>query len=202
MLQKMIEVIEEKAKIIPFLKWAGGKRQLLPEIRKYVPTYYKCYFEPFLGAGAVFFDIQPKKAVINDSNKELINCYKVIKDNLEELILDLSKHHLSENYYYEVREIDRNSSFKELSDVKRASRFIYLNHTCFNGLYRVNSKGYFNVPFGKYKNPNFQNCELLKNISYKDVLDYIISVNCEYYFDYIPLQNLGLPLPEDAIIEN
>jgi DNA adenine methylase len=158
-------LIEEKVKVVPFLKWAGGKRQLLPEIRKYTPNFYKCYFEPFLGAGAVFFDLQPKEAVINDSNEELINCYNVIKNNLEELIIDLSKHALTEDYFYRIREVDRNTNFKDLSKVERASRFIYLNRTCFNGLYRVNSKGYFNVPFGKYKNPNFQNFELLRNIS-------------------------------------
>lgn len=158
-------LIQEQVKITPFLKWAGGKRQLLPEIRKYVPQFYKCYFEPFVGAGAVLFDLQPKEAVINDSNGELINCYTVIKNNLEELIVDLSKHSATEDYFYQIREIDRNTKFQELSPVRRASRFIYLNRTCFNGLYRVNSSGFFNVPYGKYKNPNYQNFELLKTIS-------------------------------------
>ncbi len=160
-----VEIPSREISLTPFLKWAGGKRQLLPEIHKYKPKEFNCYFEPFLGAGAVLFDFQPNEAVVNDSNIELINCYDVIKNNSEELIVDLSKHIHSEEYYYKTRNLDREESFKNLSNVKRASRFIFLNRTCFNGLYRVNSKGHFNVPFGKYKNPNYQNFELLKSIS-------------------------------------
>jgi len=139
----------------PFLKWAGGKRQLLPEIKKYVPKHYKTYYEPFLGGGAVLFELQPKNAVVNDSNSELINCYKVIIDALDDLFVDLKTHKNEESYYYDLRERDRSVTYKDDYDaVKRASRIIYLNKTCYNGLFRVNSQGQFNVPFGRYKNPN------------------------------------------------
>ena len=118
----------------PFLKWAGGKRQLLPEIRKYYPKKYNTYYEPFVGAGAVLFDLKPANAVINDTNKELINVYKVIKDSikLEELINDLKKYKNDSDYYYEIRNLDREDTYKSLEDYKKASRFIYLNKTCFN----------------------------------------------------------------------
>lgn len=141
----------------PFLKWAGGKRQLLPVLRKYIPkSSGSCtYFEPFVGAGAFLFDLQPKKAVINDTNKELINCYQTIKDNPEEL-LELTKDYqknISKDRYYELRELDRRSDFEKFSNIQRAARIIYLNKTCFNGLFRVNSQGQFNVPYGDNKNP-------------------------------------------------
>ena len=141
----------------PFLKWAGGKRQLLPEIRKYLPQKIKTYYEPFIGAGAVLFDIQPKKAVINDINTELINVYETIKNHVDELIEDLKKHKNDKDYYYDIRDLDRKPEYKQLSSIERASRIIYLNKTCFNGLFRVNSQGQFNVPFGKYKNPQIVN---------------------------------------------
>jgi DNA adenine methylase len=142
----------------PYLKWAGGKRQLLPEIRKYLPKNINnlTYYEPFVGAGAVLFDLQPKKAVINDFNAELILTYKVIKNHVEELIHELKTHkeHNDETYYYNIRAQDRDKEeFNRLNDIERAIRLIFLNKTCYNGLYRVNSQGLFNVPFGKYKNP-------------------------------------------------
>ncbi|MDQ3816155.1 MAG: DNA adenine methylase [Acidobacteriota bacterium] len=140
----------------PFLKWAGGKRQLLPEIRKYVPKRYKLYFEPFVGAAAVLFDIQPRAAIINDANAELINCYHVLKRDPEALIAKLSEHkeNNDKKYFYRLRQLDREPSFALLSDIERAARIIYLNKTCYNGLFRVNSQGQFNVPFGNYTNPN------------------------------------------------
>lgn len=141
----------------PFLKWAGGKRQLLPEIRQYVPKKINTYYEPFIGAGAVLFDIQPKKAVINDINIELVNVYEMIKNHADELIEDLRKHENDKDYFYEIRDLDRKPEYKNLSPIERASRIIYLNKTCFNGLFRVNSQGQFNVPFGKYKNPQIVN---------------------------------------------
>lgn len=151
--------------IKPVLKWVGGKRQLLPEIKKYIPENYTRYYEPFVGGGAVFFDIQPNKAVLNDYNNELINVYKVIKDDVEELIEDLKKHVNEEEYFYMMREMDRTEEYVVLSDVKKASRIIYLNKTCFNGLYRVNSSGFFNTPFGRYKNPNIVNEYTLRAVS-------------------------------------
>jgi DNA adenine methylase len=137
----------------PFLKWAGGKRQLVPVIRQYIPSRFKIYFEPFVGAGAVLFDLQPVTSLINDANTELINCYRVIKESPDELIELARQHQNREDYYYRVRSLDRDPTFKNLSPVERASRIIFLNKTCYNGLFRVNSQGQFNVPFGKYSNP-------------------------------------------------
>lgn len=149
----------------PFLKWAGGKRQLLPTISQYIPQKYNVYHEPFVGAGAVLFALQPEKAIINDANSELINCYKVIRDACEELLQDLSKHKNDSDYYYMIRDLDRSSEYEKLSSVERASRIIFLNKTCYNGLFRVNSMGHFNVPFGKYKNPKFIDEEVLRDVS-------------------------------------
>lgn len=155
-----------KCKIVqPVLKWVGGKRQLLNEIEKYIPNGNYKYYEPFIGGGAVFFSVQPKNAVINDFNEELINVYRVIKNNLEELLLDLSTHKVTEEYYYEIRAIDRSEEYKSWSNIKKASRFLYLNKTCYNGLYRVNSSGYFNTPFGRYKNPNIINETVLRAVN-------------------------------------
>jgi DNA adenine methylase len=142
----------------PYLKWAGGKRQLLPEIRKYLPSNVQdiTYYEPFVGAGAVFFDLRPNKAVINDYNAELIMSYRVIRDQAEELIRVLRDHEQknSRDYYYEVRALDRDpAAFNRMGEVEKAARLIFLNKTCYNGLYRVNSRGLFNVPCGRYTNP-------------------------------------------------
>lgn len=137
----------------PFLKWAGGKRQLLPDIRKHIPPQRKNYFEPFVGAGAVLFDLRPKMAHINDTNAELVNCYKVIKSDPEALIAHIKQHQISSDYFYQLRNLDREPEFRELSNVERASRIIYLNKTCYNGLFRVNRQGHFNVPYGDYRNP-------------------------------------------------
>jgi len=142
----------------PFIKWAGGKRQLLPEIKKNLPEniHDYTYYEPFAGAGAVFFELQPKKAVINDSNEQLMITYKAIKEDVEGLIKLLKNHKElnSAEYYYKIRNLDRDLvQFNSLTNIEKAARMIYLNKTCYNGLYRVNSSGFFNVPFGKYKNP-------------------------------------------------
>lgn len=150
----------------PVLKWAGGKRQLINEIFKYIPSKgIKTYYEPFLGGGAVLFQLQPKKAVVNDTNSQLVNVYSVIKENVEELIEDLAKHKNEENYYYTVREMDRTGELETMSEIERASRIIFLNKTCYNGLFRVNSRGEFNTPFGKYKNPNITNEIVLRAVS-------------------------------------
>ena len=135
----------------PFLKWAGGKTQLVPELLKRVPKTYNKYLEPFLGGGALFFALNPKRAVLNDSNRELIETYKVVQEHPEALIILLKKHahNHSKKYYYEMR-----AKSDDLADpLEIAARLIYLNKTCFNGLYRVNREGHFNVPIGSYKNP-------------------------------------------------
>ncbi|QSV65780.1 MAG: DNA adenine methylase [Aphanizomenon flos-aquae DEX188] len=152
----------------PFVKWAGGKRQLVPTIlANHLPKNYnlQTYYEPFIGGGALLFSLRPKKAVINDSNAELINCYKIIKNSLDELIEDLKNHKNNEYYYYDIRDWDREKNFKSKTEVQRASRIIFLNKTCYNGLFRVNSQGQFNVPFGKYKNPNILDIAVLKAVN-------------------------------------
>lgn len=151
--------------VAPFLKWVGGKRQLMPEIMQLFPKKFSIYHEPFVGGGAVLFSLQPKKAIINDANSELINVYNTIKNNLEELIIDLKIHKNESDYFYKIRSLDRDVSFESITDVQRASRIIFLNKTCFNGLYRVNSSGEFNSPFGKYANPNIVNEATLRAVS-------------------------------------
>lgn len=148
----------------PFLKWAGGKRQLLNHIQQEMPKRFGTYYEPFLGGGAVLFRLQPQKAVISDVNSELINSYKVVRDSLEEVLADLGRHKNHKEYYYALRELDRTPQFDTLSAVERASRLIYLNKTCYNGLFRVNRRGHFNVPFGSYKNPNIVNEQVLRSV--------------------------------------
>jgi len=149
----------------PFLKWAGGKRQLLPEIRKFIPFRYSHYFEPFVGAGAVLFDLQPKKATINDCNPELVNCYHMIKEHPEELIACTQRHQINKEAFYALRALDRSPAFQTLSSIERAGRIIYLNRTCFNGLFRVNSRGQFNVPFGDYTNPRIIDPDMIRALS-------------------------------------
>jgi DNA adenine methylase len=151
----------------PFMKWAGGKRQILNILVENMPKKYNRYYEPFIGGGALFFYIMPDNAYISDINPELINLYEVVRDNFEGLINDLKKHKNDEDYYYKLRNVDRTKAYTKWSKVRKASRTIYLNKTCFNGLYRMNSKGQFNVPFGFYKNPkivdgyNLKACSLL-----------------------------------------
>lgn len=151
--------------VAPFLKWVGGKRQLLSNINQHIPNKISTYYEPFVGGGALFFHNQPKKAVINDLNSELINVYKVIRDYPNELIEDLKTHKNEADYFYEVRVLDRSPEYSDLSDIKKASRVIFLNKTCYNGLYRVNNAGEFNSPFGRYKNPNIVNEVTIKAVS-------------------------------------
>lgn len=157
----------ESKLVVPFLKWVGGKRKLIPEIKKMLPGGLSkyTYYEPFVGGGALLFDLQPTQAVINDSNEELINVYTVIRDHPKELIDELKKHKNTPEYFYEIRSIDRKPIFNNISNIERASRIIYLNKTCYNGLYRVNNSGKFNSPFGKYKNPNIINESVIKAVS-------------------------------------
>jgi DNA adenine methylase len=164
----------------PFLKWAGGKRQLLSEIRKYVPKQFNRYFEAFVGGGALLLDLQPKQAVVNDANAELINLYKVIKTAPDELIADARKHRNTEKYFYEVRSQDREKEFGELSDVERASRIIFLNKTCYNGLFRVNSQGQFNVPFGNYAKPVIVDEVVIRAVSHYLNEAEVELINCDF----------------------
>lgn len=143
----------------PFVKWAGGKRQIIDELKKYIPDDFNTYYEPFIGGGALLFELAPKKAVINDSNAELMNVYQVLCDDSKfkkmcRVLNNYEANH-SEEFFYEIRNKDKNkNTFNRLSDYTRAARTIYLNKACFNGLYRVNSKNEFNVPFGKKSKVN------------------------------------------------
>ena len=162
-------IMRKKQNLIlqPVLKWAGGKRQLLAQLEKYFPDKFTKYYEPFIGGGAVLFHLQPKKAVINDYNEDLINLYKCIKDNLEELI-DKLKYYETKNdseSFYKIRGIDRTEEYKKWTSVERAARLIYLNRTCYNGLFRMNSAGQFNSPYGFYKNPCICNEPVLRAMS-------------------------------------
>ena len=192
----------------PFIKWAGGKRALLPELLRLMPESFNNYFEPFIGGGALFFELtrlgllNGKKVYLFDANDELINTYQTVKKHPKKLLGQLkefqAKH--SEEFYYATRAMDREPNFKSLPAEVRAARFIYLNKTCFNGLWRVNSKGYHNVPSGKYKNPTIydegvimaasaalqnakiQNADFAKVLDFADKGDFV-------YFDppYYPL---------------
>lgn len=152
--------------VSPVVKWVGGKRQLLDKILPLIPKH-STYVEPFVGGAAVLFELQPTKAIINDYNHELINVYNIIKSNPEELIQTLEKHKElnTKDYFYEIRSLDRNPLFDTLTDIEKAARIIYLNKTCFNGLYRVNLSGQFNTPYGKYKNPNIVNASTIRAVS-------------------------------------
>ena len=145
----------------PILKWAGGKTQMLGDLLPKVPTSYGRYIEPFIGGGAMFFALNPNDAVIADSNPELINMYKQVADNVDAVISYLQKYENTQEMFYRVRALE----WEELPEAEAAARTIYLNKTCFNGLYRVNKKGQFNVPFGKYKAPKFCDVEALYTAS-------------------------------------
>lgn len=138
----------------PILKWVGGKRQLVQTIKSCLPRNHKRYFEPFIGGGAVFFALNKSGCHISDLNAELINVYKVVQLHPKKLIKSLKKHSNTAEYYYKIRALDRSPNFSEMPAVDKASRFIFLNKTGFNGLYRVNKSGYQNVSFGGYINPN------------------------------------------------
>ncbi len=186
LMSEAYQLISEKPK--PFVKWVGGKRQLLNQFKLlnlYPPKQFDPlrarYYEPFVGGGAVFFDLLPRSAFLSDLNKELITTYAVIKNNVEDLIQSLKVHKIEKEYFLKIRAFDTNM----LSDLEIASRFIYLNRTCFNGLYRVNKKGQFNVPFGKYKRPLICDQDNLRKVSkalqsvelrtgdYSEILDFV-----------------------------
>ena len=145
----------------PFLKWVGGKRKLLPQLLPLVPEEYGVYYEPFLGGGAMFFALRPRQAMLADANCELITCYGVVRDQVDELIDLLRRFVYERDEYYKIRALDP----FELNRVYEAARTIYLNKTGFNGLYRLNKKGEFNVPFGRYKNPTICDEDTLRACS-------------------------------------
>lgn len=133
----------------PFLKWAGGKSELLQHLVTKVPRSFNTYWEPFLGGGALFFHLAPTSAVLSDLNEDLVNCYQVVRSDVEPLIEELKKHRNEKAHFLKVRKMQP----WELDSIQRAARLVYLNKTCYNGLYRVNLRAEFNVPFGQYDNP-------------------------------------------------
>jgi len=191
------KIISDKPK--PFVKWVGGKRQLLKQFKEeglYPPDAFNpltnTYFEPFVGGGAVFFDLLPKKAVLSDYNAELVATYNIIKKDPEALIevLQGGYYIYDKERFLEIRALPKE---RELSDLETAARFIYLNRTCFNGMYRVNKSGYFNVPFGAYTNPMICDAEnirkvavslkgvTIKNQGYEKVLDKAVKGDFIYF---------------------
>ena len=150
----------------PLVKWAGGKRQLLPHIHAALPAGTpRRYYEPFIGGGAVLFSLTPASARVNDLNSELINLYEVVREGVDELISLVSTYPNEADFFYQLRAVDRDAErFAALSATKRAARTLYLNKTCYNGLYRVNSAGQFNAPFGRYKNPTICDADTLRGV--------------------------------------
>ena len=194
--------------IKPFVKWAGGKNGLINSLISFIPKNFNSYFEPFVGGGALFFYLKnlnilnSKKIYLNDKNVELINAYKQIKINPNKLLeeLEILKNNHSKEYFYKIRNLDRDFDFYSLSEVFRAARFIYLNKTCFNGLCRYNAKGNFNTPMGSYKNPKIYDKDLifsvhkvLKNVSITNKDFEVVSLKAKkgdfIYFDppYYPI---------------
>lgn len=151
----------------PFTKWTGGKRKLLPILTELLPDDFNRYYEPFIGGGALLFKLLPHDAVINDFNEELINSYLQIRDNPNELIDLLAEHRdkNSKDYYLNIRSADRDGRIESMTDVERAARILYMLRVDFNGLYRVNSKNQFNVPYGRYKNPKILDKDLIYEVS-------------------------------------
>lgn len=157
----------------PVMKWAGGKRQILSYLKQIIPSDVLAghtYYEPFVGGGSVFLSLAHDRAVVNDSNPELVNVYVQMRDNPDEII-ELLKEHKKRHcrdYYYEIRDWDRDEHFYERDAIVRAARTIYLNRTCFNGLYRVNRSGYFNVPLGSYTSP-----QIVRELQIKEISEYL-----------------------------
>ena len=171
----MRRVVGDQMKPSPFVKWAGGKARLLPQLTPYFPERFGRYIEPFVGGGAVFFylcshgRLADGGSVLIDSLEELINCYRTVQDCVEELIVELQRHELrkgDKEYYYAVRAWDRTPGYAQRDEIERAARFIFLNRTCYNGLYRVNKSGRFNVPFGRHRNPTICPADNLRAVSH------------------------------------
>ena len=165
----------------PFIKWAGGKTQLINELVKLIPESFSKYYEPFIGGGALFFHLSPRDYYISDINPELINLYNIVASHSSDLINLLKSYPYSEEFFYQLRK----KKFEKLNTIDAAARTIYLNRTCFNGLYRVNKKGEFNVPFAKYKKPNIIQEEKIKSASE------ILNVNNIHSHDFRKLNSFS-----------
>lgn len=214
----------EKLNAKPFVKWAGGKRNLIPSLMPCLPRTFNDYFEPFVGGGALFFHLynqnmlDSKKIFLNDKNSELINAYKQIQLNPQKLLnqLEILQNSHSKQTFYSIRDADRSPDFQSLDKVLRAARFIYLNKSCFNGLCRYNSKGFFNTPIGSYENPKIYDNETIlndhvalnnTNITNKDFSDVLSKAKKDdfVYFDppYFPLNKTSSFVTySDVFLEN
>ena len=189
--------ISEPARTRPLLKWAGGKTQLIPALTQKLPSKFGRYIEPFFGGGALYFHLQPDMAVIADSNPELINLYRTVANNPRAIIQALARHDNTEKNFYETRCLD----WTELEPHEAAARTLFLNRTCFNGLYRVNKRGEFNTPFGRHKNVNLVDKEnlfrasiLLQSAEIR-AIDYYELLSAEAKFgDFIYLDPPYLPI--------
>ncbi|NCJ07119.1 Dam family site-specific DNA-(adenine-N6)-methyltransferase [Synechococcales cyanobacterium C] len=157
----MIKSLPQAPPARPFLKWVGGKGRLLSQYQPWLPQHYHTYYEPFLGGGALFFHLQPRQAVLSDVNGDLVNVYQCVRDRIHEVTHHLQIHSARHNqdYYYQIR------ASTPSTQAEQAARLLYLNKTCFNGLYRVNRRGQFNVPMGRYHQPHIFNPALLKAAS-------------------------------------
>lgn len=199
--------MKNKYNISPFVKWAGGKRQLIDEITKRLPKTYNNYFEPFIGGGAVLFGIQPKKANINDINPQLINAYITIRNNVDELIdilSDWDKIECTKEHYYDMRNFFNKKIESKEFGVETAALFIYLNKRCFNGLYRVNSKGLFNVPFNNktwtksFSEDNLKEISVFLRDIEIDNYDFEVSVKDAKKGDFIFFDSPYAPINPDS----
>lgn len=163
----MADILQNQNNLKPITKWVGGKRQLLDDLNVLKPEKFNRYFEPFIGGGAFLFSLAPENAVINDFNSDLVNLYRVVKDYPKELLSKLEEHakNNDKEYYLDLRELDRSEAINELSDVDKAARILYMLKVDFNGLYRVNSKNQFNVPYGRYKNPKIADHDNIMSVS-------------------------------------
>jgi DNA adenine methylase len=186
------------------IKWSGSKLQLVNTLQKLAPKKFGTYFEPFVGSGALLLNLLPKRAIINDINPFISKMYKVIRDNPDALIMQLTEHQKnnSKDYYLDIRMADRDGRLEKMSDIEQVSRFMYMNKVSFNGLWRVNSKGQNNVPYGKYKNPDITAKERIEELHAYLSSNHIENLNTDFatslesvqkndfvYFDppYIPL---------------
>jgi len=185
----------------PILKWAGGKSSILSVLTTFIPEDFGSYFEPFIGGGALFFALQPQSGIISDANGDLINCYEVVCESPEALISELATFEVSSEEFYRVRALN----IQALNDVRRAARFIFLNKTCFNGLYRVNRFGQFNTPFGHYKNVKlvdednlFRASEALKRVQIKHAPFDSILLDHVGNNDFVYLDPPYLPISQNS----
>ncbi|WP_051489291.1 DNA adenine methylase [Peptoclostridium acidaminophilum] len=192
---KISTMRENKINISPIFKWIRYEKHIIEEIKKHVPKSFSSYWEPYTGGGALLFDIQHKRSVINVCDEELYNIYRVIRDDVNALIEELKKHKNEKEYYYELRDMDTAG----MSSVENAARNIYLNKTCFNGFFRKSESGQFDVPFGSYKNPRFTNKIILKGISayLKEQDVKLISRKFESFAESIPKDSFIYIAPEN-----